>query len=108
MRRSPEKKHIIIFTVTDLNSLQKYPEKISPLVKCTIVFCEMWWWHSASFYIQLQEFQAMAGMLEFWRSLLRQSNPSTLTAAGLGPNFILTHPPLRAEDEGEDKPDGDG
>ena len=47
-------------------------------------------------------------MLEFWRSLLRQSNPSTLTAAGLSPNFILTHPPLRAEDDGEDKPEGDG
>lgn len=50
----------------------------------------------------------MAGMLEFWRSLLRQSNPSTLTAAGLRPKFILTQPPLRAdEDDGEDKPDGD-
>lgn len=49
----------------------------------------------------------MAGMLEFWRSLLRQSNPSTLTAAGLSPYFILTQPPLRAADDGEDKPDGD-
>lgn len=46
----------------------------------------------------------MAGMLEFWRSLLRQSKPSTLTAAGLRPNFILTHPPLRV---GDDKPVGD-
>lgn len=44
-------------------------------------------------------------MLEFWRSLLRQSNPSTLTAAGLRPNFILTHPPLRADGDGDD---GDG
>lgn len=44
-------------------------------------------------------------MLEFWRSLLRQSNPSTLTVAGLRPNFILTHPPLRADDDGDD---GDG
>jgi len=47
-------------------------------------------------------------MLEFWRSLLRQSNPSTLTMAGLSPNFILAHPPLRADDDGEDKPEGDG
>lgn len=43
-------------------------------------------------------------MLEFWRSLLRQSNPSTLTAAGLSPYFILTQPALR----GDDKVDGDG
>lgn len=58
----------------------------------------------------------MAGMLEFWRSLFRQSNPSTLTAAGLKPTFILTHPPFRADedededddDDGEAKPDGDG
>ncbi|GKV16811.1 hypothetical protein SLEP1_g27393 [Rubroshorea leprosula] len=54
------------------------------------------------------EFYAMAGMLEFWRSLLRQSKPSTLTAAGLRPYFILTHPPLRVADDGDDKPDGDG
>jgi hypothetical protein len=48
-------------------------------------------------------------MLEFWRSLLRQSNPSTLTSAGLSPNFILTHPPpLHAEVDGDDKPEGDG
>lgn len=47
-------------------------------------------------------------MLEFWRSLFRQSNPSTLTAAGLKPTFILTHPPLRADDDGDAKPDGDG
>ena len=47
-------------------------------------------------------------MLEFWRSLLRQSNPSTLTSAGLSPNFILTHPPLHAEDDEDDKPEGDG
>lgn len=51
--------------------------------------------------------QAKAGMLEFWWSLLRQSNPSTLTAAGLGPNFILAHPPLRDAEEGDDKPEGD-
>lgn len=43
----------------------------------------------------------MAGMLEFWRSLLRQSNPSTLTVAGLRPNETLAQPPLRAE-EGDD------
>ena len=38
-------------------------------------------------------------MLEFWRSRLKQSNPSTLTAGGASPNFILRHP----RDE-----DGDG
>lgn len=46
-------------------------------------------------------------MLEFWRSLLRQSNPSILTAAGLSPKFILTHPPLRDAEDGDGKPDGD-
>lgn len=46
-------------------------------------------------------------MLEFWQSLLRQSNPSTLTAAGLSPKLILTHPPLRDAEDGDDKPDGD-
>lgn len=36
------------------------------------------------------------------RSLLKQSNPSILTAAGVCPNFIRAHdPPLRAEDDGE-------
>lgn len=45
-------------------------------------------------------------MLEFLLSLLRQSKPSTLTAAGLTPNFILAHP-LRAEADGDGKPDGD-
>lgn len=41
-------------------------------------------------------------MLEL-RSLLRwHSNPSTLTAAGLSPNFILAHPPLRAGEDGDD------
>ena len=44
-------------------------------------------------------------MLEFAQSLLRQSNPSTLTVAGLRPNFILTHPPLRADDDGDDGDD---
>ena len=52
-------------------------------------------------------FQAIAGILEFCRSLLRQSNPSTLTAAGFSPNFILTQPPLRADADGDDKPDGE-
>lgn len=47
-------------------------------------------------------------MLEFWRSLLRQSKPSTLTAAGLSPNFTLVHPPLREDDDGDETPDGDG
>lgn len=56
----------------------------------------------------LEFFQAMAEMLEFWRSLLRQSNPSTLTVAGLGPNVILAQPPLRAEEDGEDKPEPGG
>lgn len=45
----------------------------------------------------------MAGMLEFWRSRFKQSNPSTLTAGELSPNFILTQP--RDEDDDED---GDG
>ena len=44
-------------------------------------------------------------MLEFWRSLLRQSNPSTLTSAGLSPKLILAHPPLRDAEEGDGKPD---
>lgn len=41
---------------------------------------------------------------------MRQSNPSTLTVAGLRPNFILTQPPFRgvADDEGDGKPDGEG
>lgn len=46
-------------------------------------------------------------MLEFWRSLLRQSNPSTLTAAGLSPKLTLAHPPLRDAEVGDGKPDGD-
>ena len=46
-------------------------------------------------------------MLEFWRSLLRQSNPSTLSAAGLSPNFILAYPPLWDAEDGESKPNGD-
>lgn len=45
-------------------------------------------------------------MLEFWRSLmLRQSNPSTLTAAGLSPKLVLTYPPLRDAEVGDAKPD---
>lgn len=47
-------------------------------------------------------------MLEFWRSLFRQSNPSTLTVAGLSPMFILAHPALRADDDGDGKPEGGG
>lgn len=35
----------------------------------------------------------MAGILEFWRSLFKQLNPSTLTAAGFSPKFILPQPP---------------
>jgi len=31
-------------------------------------------------------------MLEFWRPLLRQSKPSTLTVGDLSPYFILPHP----------------
>lgn len=54
------------------------------------------------------QFYATAGMLEFWRSLLRQSKPSTLTAAGLSPNFILMHAPLREDDDGDETPEGDG
>lgn len=46
-------------------------------------------------------------MPEFWRSLLRQSNPSTLTAAGLCPNFILAHPPLQDSEDGDSKPEGE-
>lgn len=33
-------------------------------------------------------------MLQFLRSLLRQSNPSMRTVAGLCPNFIRAQPPL--------------
>jgi hypothetical protein len=47
-------------------------------------------------------------MLEFWQSLLRQSKPSTLTAAGLSPNFILVQPPLREDDDGDETLEGDG
>jgi len=50
----------------------------------------------------------MAGILEFGRSLFKQSNPSTLTVAGFTPNFILPQPLLtrdadgrRGESEGE-------
>lgn len=32
-------------------------------------------------------------MLELWRSLFKQSNPSTLTSAGLIPNFTRPQPP---------------
>lgn len=37
-------------------------------------------------------------MLQLRRSLLRQSKPSILTAAGLCPYFTLTHPPPIRED----------
>ncbi|KAF2572073.1 hypothetical protein F2Q70_00003044 [Brassica cretica] len=51
----------------------------------------------------------MANMLEFWRSLFKQSNPSTLTAADLIPNFTQPQPPpltrdgdgINGESEGE-------
>ena len=49
-------------------------------------------------------------MLQFLRSLSRQSNPSTLTA-GLFPKFALTQPPFLPEVEvgdEDDKPDGGG
>lgn len=40
-------------------------------------------------------------MLEFWRSLFKQSNPSTLTAADLIPNFTQPqHPPLTRDGDG--------
>ncbi|KAL0691295.1 hypothetical protein Bca4012_090974 [Brassica carinata] len=43
----------------------------------------------------------MASMLEFWRSLFKQSNPSTLTAADLIPNFTQPqHPPLTRDGDG--------
>lgn len=42
-------------------------------------------------------------MPEFWRSLLRQSKPSTLTGAGLRPNFILAQPDFIAD--GDRDPD---
>jgi hypothetical protein len=46
-------------------------------------------------------------MLHLLLSLLRQSKPSILTAAGVCPNFIGTQP--RAEDEdGEDDATGNG
>ncbi|KAL5070879.1 hypothetical protein RYX36_021766 [Vicia faba] len=50
----------------------------------------------------------MTEMLEFWRSLLRKSNPSTLNAAHLSPKLTLAHPPLRDVEVGDGKPDGDG
>ncbi|PON94503.1 hypothetical protein TorRG33x02_097500 [Trema orientale] len=37
-------------------------------------------------------------MLQFLRSLLKQSNPSIRTAAGLCPNFIRAQPPAFRED----------
>ena len=40
-------------------------------------------------------------MLQLQRSMLRQSKPSTRTAAGLCPNFILTHPPPAIREDGE-------
>ena len=43
-------------------------------------------------------------MLQLRRSLLRQSKPSIRTAAGLCPNFILTHPPPAIREDG----DGEG
>ncbi|KAF3537217.1 hypothetical protein F2Q69_00019604 [Brassica cretica] len=54
----------------------------------------------------------MAGMLEFWRSLSKQSNPSTLTAADLIPNFTRPQPPrltrdgdgINGDSEGETRP----
>lgn len=45
-------------------------------------------------------------MLQFRRSLSRQSNPSILTA-GLLPKFALTHPPLILADDG-DAPNPEG
>lgn len=40
-------------------------------------------------------------MLQLRRSRLRQSNPSILTAAGLCPNFTLTHPPPPIREDGD-------
>lgn len=42
-------------------------------------------------------------MLELWRSLLKQLNPSTLTAAGLSPNFTRPPqpPPLTRDGDGD-------
>lgn len=51
---------------------------------------------------------ATAEMLRLRRSRLRQSNPSTLTAAGLWPNFILTHPPPILEDGDGGAGNGEG
>ena len=60
------------------------------------------------------DFQATAGILEFCRSLLRQSNPSTLTAAGFRPNVILAHPPppplcdpVAVADDGDERLNGE-
>lgn len=45
-------------------------------------------------------------MPEFW---FKHSNPSTLTAGGLSPNFILTQPrDDDADEEDEEEADGDG
>lgn len=45
----------------------------------------------------------MADMFELWRSLLKQLNPSTLTAAGLSPNFTRPPqpPPLTRDGDGD-------
>lgn len=40
-------------------------------------------------------------MLQLRRSLLRESKPSIRTAAGLCPNFILTHPPPAMREDGD-------
>ena len=53
---------------------------------------------ASAVYIQfLMNFQATAVMPEFWRSLLRQSKPSTLTLAGLRPNFTRAPPAFIAD-----------
>lgn len=41
-------------------------------------------------------------MLQFCLSLVKQSKPSILTAAGFWPNFIRAHPPLRADADGDE------
>lgn len=60
--------------------------------------------------LMLVRFYATAEMRRFWRSLSRQSKPSTLTVAAVGPNLERTHP-LRADEgvDGDiDRPDGIG
>lgn len=48
-------------------------------------------------------------MRRFWRSLSRQSKPSILTVADVGPNLVRAHPLREDGVDGDiDRPDGIG